>query len=229
MIAASKLAASIAILATGNVSNVDVRPLDTSSTVIIEGQTATVPGAQAGAVGVTPVPPTTCYWSGAARVCPDGISGARAAAVQDPATAAEIRRAVESVGLPALSVQIQPGGRTLVNVPTIFFVDAPTFQHSTVLLGQAVDITATPARFTWHHGDGSSQTTRRPGAPYPSTDVTHTYSQVADGLAPRVDVGYRVTYRVNGGEVLTVDQLVTAAGPAAALDVSEARPVIVAP
>ncbi len=217
------------ILATTNATNVDVRPLDTSSTVIIQGETATVPGARAGAVGGSSVPPTTCYWSGAARVCPDGISGLRASAVQDPATAAEIRRAVESVGLPALSVQIQPGGRTLVNVPTIFFVDAPTFQHSTVLLGQAVDITATPARFTWSHGDGTTQTTTSPGAPYPSADVTHTYTRVAAALAPRVDVGYRVTYRVNGGEMLTVDQLVTAPGPATALDVTEARPVIVAP
>ncbi|MEG9225650.1 hypothetical protein [Aeromicrobium sp. Sec7.5] len=147
----------------------------------------------------------------------------------DPVVAAEIRRAVESVGLPALALRIQPGGETLVNVETIFHTQAPEFRHSTVLLGQAVEIAATPARFTWHHGDGTTQTTSTPGAPYPSTAVTHRYSRVAAGLSPRVDVGYRVSYRVNGGPEQQIDQLITAPGPAAALAVVEAAPVVVAP
>ncbi|WP_229053638.1 hypothetical protein [Aeromicrobium sp. Leaf350] len=116
-----------------------------------------------------------------------------------------------------------------MNAETIFFTEAPEFRHSTVLLGQAVEIVAVPASFTWHHGDGTSQVTSKAGAPYPAKDVTHTYAKVATGLTPRVDVGYRVSYRVNGGPSLEIDQLITAAGPAARLDVAEARPVIVAP
>ncbi|MDF1703384.1 MAG: hypothetical protein P1U38_01270 [Aeromicrobium sp.] len=147
----------------------------------------------------------------------------------DPSVAAEIRRAVESVGLPALALRIQPGGETLVNVATIFHTEAPEFRHSTILLGQAVEIVATPQRFTWHHGDGTTQTTSSPGAPYPSTEVTHRYTQVATGLTARVDVGYRVSYRVNGGSSQEIDQLITASGPPTGLDVAEAAPVVVAP
>ncbi len=141
----------------------------------------------------------------------------------------EVRRAVEEVGLPALTVQIQPGEQTLVNAPTIFYAEAPTFTHSTVLLGQAVDITATPSAFTWHHGDGTSQTTDSPGAPYPSMDVTHTYETAAADLTPRVDVAYTVTFRINGEATQTLEQTITAAGPATTLDVNEARPVNVTP
>ena len=136
---------------------------------------------------------------------------------------------MESVGLPALTLRIQPGGETLVNVETIFHTEAPEFRHSTVLLGQAVEITATPTRFTWHHGDGTTQTTSTPGAPYPSTEVTHRYARAAEGLTPRVDVSYRVSYQVNGGAVQEIDQLITATGPPSDLAVAEAAPVVVAP
>ncbi|GAA1732828.1 hypothetical protein [Aeromicrobium alkaliterrae] len=210
-------------------AQIDVEPQPHKPVLILEGEQITL-GSEGGQTGSVAVPKCVANpkASGCGSLGSANVDGGPTSP-QGPATAAEIRRAVEEVGLPALAVRIQPGGRTLVNAPTIFFVDAPVFQHSTMLLGQAVTITGTPASFTWHHGDGTSQTTSKPGAPYPSTDVTHTYDAVATGLTPRVDVGYRVTYQVNGGAPLTIDQLITAVGPAASLDVAEARPVIVAP
>lgn len=209
-------------------TDIDVQPLDSSSTVVIEGKQQSLPSSQTdGGTQVVASPPVTCQWFGYRRECA-GVS-IEVFLPNDPVVVAEIRRAVESVGLPALALRIQPGGQTLVNAETIFHTEAPEFRHSTVLLGQAVEITATPARFTWHHGDGTTQTTSTPGAPYPSTKVTHRYTRVATGLTPRVDVGYRVSYRVNGGAVQEIDQLITASGPPAGLDVAEAAPVVVAP
>lgn len=209
---------------------VDVRPDDRSPSVVIEGESEARPPHKkpSGDQSVdAPPPPTTCVWNGQLRHCLGTSVEVRVP--DDPVVQAEIRRAVESVGLPALALRIQPGSQTLVNVATIFHTEAPEFRHSTVLLGQAVEITATPSRFTWHHGDGTSQTTSTPGAPYPSTAVTHRYTRVASGLTPRVDVGYRVTYRVNGGAPQQIDQLITASGPPAGLEVAEAAPVVVAP
>ena len=213
-------------------ADVGVRPDDKLPSVVIEGQRLTTDAGAAGQSGSTSPVPSLPKVNGMAGACAGGI--AVGACRPDPATptidlSTEIRRAVKAVGLPALALRIQPGGETLVNVETIFHTEAPEFRHSTVLLGQAVDITATPTRFTWHHGDGTTQTTSTPGAPYPSTDVTHRYTRVAAGLTPRVDVSYRVSYRVNGGPVLEIDQLITAAGPPADLAVTEAAPVIVAP
>lgn len=228
------LAAALAILLCSPAAAVNVDPDPDSAGVILENIVEITPRGPAGeetdSSHAAPSP-QTCHWVGPTRVC-DGIAtDVVGIAAGDDARSlpAEVRRAVEEVGLPALTVQIQPGGQTLVNAPTIFYTDAPVFTHSTVLLGQSVDITATPARFTWHHGDGSSQTTTSAGGPYPAMDVTHTYLSVAAGLQPRVDVAYRVTFRVNGGASQSLDQTITASGPAVSLDVAEARPVIVAP
>lgn len=213
-------------------SDIDVKPLDSSSSVVIEGKQQSVPQLPASKANLSGNGPSRPLVNGMAGACAGGIAVGACQSAAPPPTidlSGEIRRAVESVGLPALALRIQPGGETLVNVATIFHTQAPEFRHSTVLLGQAVDITATPTRFTWHHGDGTTQTTSTPGAPYPSTDVTHRYTRVAAGLTPRVDVSYRVSYRVNGGPVLEIDQLITAAGPPADLAVTEAAPVIVAP
>jgi hypothetical protein len=60
-------------------------------------------------------------------------------------------------------------------------------------------------------------------------DVTHRYRQPADDVHPRVDVTYRVRYRVDGGAWQTIGQTLQASGPAAELDVREAAPVLTTP
>ncbi len=140
-----------------------------------------------------------------------------------------ILRAVREIGLPSLQVQIQPGTATLVNVPTIFYTEPERFSRSVTLLGFDVDLVATPVRYRWWHGDGTASTTTKPGRPYPSTDVTHRYRQPAESVSPRVDVTYRVRYRVDGGSWSTIDQTLLASGPTTTLEVKEAAPVLTHP
>lgn len=144
-------------------------------------------------------------------------------------TDGDVLRAAREIGLPQLPVTVQPGEQTLVNADTIFSTAPQAFDHSVTLLGFGVDIVATATSYTWHHGDGTSSRTSTAGRPYPAFDVTHRYQRAADSVRPRVDVTYRIRYRVDGGPWRTIDQTVTAAGPAAELDVREAVPVLVKP
>lgn len=162
--------------------------------------------------------------------------GARGTTATDtqPATApqvteGDIRRAVSEIPMPSLQIQVQPGERTLVNVPTIFHTDPRTLRESVTLLGFDIDVEATPTRYTWHPGDGTSKSTTKPGRPYPAKDVTHTYRRVADEVRPRVDTTYSVRYRVDGGAWTPLGQTLTAQGAPTSLEVEEAAPVLVTP
>ncbi|MGH3473298.1 MAG: hypothetical protein ACRDOT_00135 [Aeromicrobium sp.] len=128
--------------------------------------------------------------------------------------------------MPPLRVRIQPGGRTLVNVDTIFYTDPTHLRRTVTLLGHSVQLDATPVRFTWVHGDGTTATTGKPGRPYPAKDVTHQYQQPGDDLRARVDTTYRVRYSVDGGGWATLGETLTAPGPTTSLDVDEAAPVL---
>lgn len=207
-------------------ANTDVRPGDRSPTIVIEGERATKPKPLADTATSTKPERelAACVPLGDGWDC-----RLTAIAESDPALPAEIERAVREIGLPALTIQIQPGDQTLVNVPTIFHTQPAEFARTVTLLGQAVDVEATPSSYRWHHGDGTSSTTTGPGRPYPSTDVTHTYRQSGEGLRPSVDVTYRVRYRVNGGAWQDLSTPITATGPAATLRVTEAPPVLVHP
>lgn len=144
-------------------------------------------------------------------------------------TEGDIRRAVSEIPMPSLQIQVQPGERTLVNVPTIFHTDPRTLRESVTLLGFDIDVEATPVRYTWRPGDGSAKTTTKPGRPYPSKDVTHTYRRVAEEVRPRVDTTYSVRYRVDGGAWQPLGQTLTAVGEPTSLEVEEAAPVLVTP
>lgn len=144
-------------------------------------------------------------------------------------TPGDVLRATREIGLPSLQVQIQPGGKTLVNVPTIFYAQPQPFARSVSLLGFAVDVAAEPVSYQWIHGDGTTATTTTPGTPYPGKDVTHRYRTPADDVQARVDVTYRVRYRVDGGPWQTIGQTLLASGLAAELDVKEAAPVMTTP
>jgi hypothetical protein len=134
----------------------------------------------------------------------------------------EIRR----IGLPTLQTHTQPEGKTLVNFDTIFYTDPRPFTATVTLLGQQVDITAEPTSYTWHHGDGTSATTRTPGAPYPSREITHRYSRADTTVRPSLDVTYSARFRVGDGSWQSIDEPVTMTGPATTLRVTEATPVL---
>jgi len=140
-------------------------------------------------------------------------------------TPGDVEREVRRIGLPRLAVTVQPPGATLVNLDTIFHTRAPGFERSVTILDHTVDLRAAPTAYTWHHGDGSSQTTAGAGRAYPHADVVHRYR--APGLVrPSVDVSYRVSYRVDGGAWTDLEATITAPGPATGLRVREARPVL---
>jgi hypothetical protein len=144
-------------------------------------------------------------------------------------TEGDIAEAVREIGLPSLRVRIQPGDETLVNIETIFYTRPQPFERSIDLLGSDIDLVASPVSYRWVHDDGTASTTSRPGRPYPAMDVTHRYRAPADDVHPRVDVTYRVRYRVDGGGWQTLGQTLQASGPAADLDVREAAPVLTKP
>src|SRR5699024_5843646 len=161
--------------------------------------------------------------------CADIDFDAYAEYTAEEVTVGDIIEAVRQVGLPSLQIKIQPGGTTLVNFETIFYADAPTFERTIDLLGYAVDLRATPASFTWHHGDGTSQTTSSPGHKYPDHDVTHSFKCAADNIRPSVDVTYQVSYRIDSNTWQTLPGTITAPGAAASLSVEQGLPLLTKP
>jgi hypothetical protein len=91
--------------------------------------------------------------------------------VQPEITSAVVLNALRRIGLPALEVQIQPEDKTLVNFDTIFYAEPQTVTRDLTLLGQRVQVQATPSSYAWSFGDGAGTSTRTPGAPYPAKDM----------------------------------------------------------
>jgi hypothetical protein len=133
---------------------------------------------------------------------------------------------VQRIGLPSLQVQVQPEGRTLVNFDTNFYAQPEAFERQITLLGQAVDVRATPTRFDWSFGDGVGEQTEGPGGPYPDLEITHEYSDADVTVRPSVDVTYAAEFRVGGGEWQEIPETVTISGTPVSLRVVEATPVL---
>ncbi len=146
-----------------------------------------------------------------------------------PPTHAQIQTAVREVPMPALGLVVQPGERTLVGVATTFHTRPEPLERTVELLGTAVRLEATPVRFTWYPGDGTSRTTTSPGRPYPADDVTHTYTRAAERVTARVDTTYAVRYRIGDGGWVDLAEPLTAAGPTSTFRVDEAAPVLTRP
>lgn len=129
---------------------------------------------------------------------------------------------------PAAKLNIQPpNGRTLVNFETNFYAEAVPYERTTRLLGHTVELRIRPVRFTWHYGDGATETTATPGAAYPDLQITHTYLRKGT-VGPSVDTTYAATYRVDGTDPwLDVDGTVTVTGAPQDLEVLTATPVLV--
>lgn len=164
-----------------------------------------------------------------ASLPPQCIGPGEAVDVPAPLTVADVIEAeFRNLPLPAIPTQVQPAGRALVNMPTIFYVDPAPQVYDVVLLGQPVRVTATPAQYLWTFGDGDSLgPTTSPGAPYPDHDITHTYV-TADPFQAEVAVTYAGTYSVAGGPDLDIPGTVTIEGPPVDLDIVEARSELIA-
>ncbi len=134
--------------------------------------------------------------------------------------------ALREIGLPSLTVHTQPEDKTLVNFATIFYAEPQPFTRTVTLLGQSVQLEATPTAYAWNYGDGTAETTGMPGAPYPRTDVTHLYRDAHLTVSPRVDVTYSGRFRVAAGAWQDIPGTVTITGPNTSLRISEATPLL---
>jgi hypothetical protein len=137
-----------------------------------------------------------------------------------------VLREVQRVGLPSLEVQVQPAGRTLVNFDTNFYAEPEAFERQLTLLGQGVEVRAEPVEFAWTFGDGTTDATESPGAPYPELEVTHAYTDADVTVEPSVAVTYTAEFRVGDGEWQQIPETVTISGPPTSLQVVEATPVL---
>ena len=134
----------------------------------------------------------------------------------------ELRR----VGLPALEIEIQPETKTLVNFDTIFHTDPQPVDVDLTILGQGVEVRATPTSYVWQFGDGSTLTTSTPGEAYPSKEIVHRYLDADVTVEPSVSVTYGAQFRVGGGAWQDVGGTVTIPGPPEGLRVVEAVGVL---
>ena len=132
---------------------------------------------------------------------------------------------------PRSTVTVQPpGGKTLVNLETVFYTsNNEPATHVFRLGGREVTVEATPVTYVWKHGDGSSESTRSAGHAYPDHDVFHVYGTTGS-FAVSVDTVYgNGRYRVGQGEWKSIQgaPTVTIIGLAADLEVLEATPQLV--
>ena len=145
---------------------------------------------------------------------------------QPQVTPGLVLQALRRIGLPSLEAHTQPAGKTLVHFDTIFYTEPQPFTRSLQLLGQQVEVEATPARYVWHHGDGTTAVTQTPGAPYPAKDVVYQYTDAHVTVQASVDVVYTARFSVNGGAWQDIADTVTISGPTTQLRVSEATAVL---
>ena len=141
-------------------------------------------------------------------------------------TPGDVLEALRRVGLPELTTKVQPADRTLVNLDTIFWTEPRPVALQLTILGQAVDVAATPTQYHWVFGDGVSMTTSSPGAPYPDKTVTHRYQHAHVTVEPHVEVVYGARFRVGGGSWQDINGTVTTVGPPTPLRVAEATPLL---
>ena len=77
-------------------------------------------------------------------------------------------------------VASDPGPTTIVNIATAFHAGSAQPQtFAPVLLGTPVHVTATPSKWHWTWGDGTTALTTTPGVPHKPI-VSHRYTRVAD-------------------------------------------------
>lgn len=143
-----------------------------------------------------------------------------------------VLRALKRITLPEPKMIVQPpGGRTLVNFDTLFHTEADTINRTIRLLGKRIELEITPASFTWHHGDETTQTSTTPGIEYEpdlpmDSYISHQYADAHVTVHPSVDVNYTARFRVGRGPWLAVDGNVTRAGPPVDLRIIEGRTVL---
>jgi len=125
--------------------------------------------------------------------------------------------------LPTASIYLQPQSGALIHEPVIFWTDSPqSFKKSLYLLDVKIDLDLT-VNFLWVWGDGSTFVTSLIGAPFPSFEITHIYSQ--SGLN-KVSLSSKWSgrYRLDGGVWLQIPGVITTTR-STQIQISQARTV----
>ncbi len=145
----------------------------------------------------------------------------------DPAVAVagvvnrDFQRVVALKGVP----EISPEPDTLVNIDTIFTTSSPeSYDIPLTVLGQPVVITATASRWTWHFGDGATDSTTVAGS---KGRLLHTYRQ-SGSRGAYVVIDWTGTFRIGGGPVQPVNGTATTIGDPVTVAVKQARTELVA-
>jgi hypothetical protein len=131
-----------------------------------------------------------------------------------------------------------PGGVTLVNIQTIFWVDtsAQRWLGSVLLVGRHVDLQASLDSVAWDFGDGHDDVSTGPGTPYSTARPCgtpqcpgyygHTY-RTTGAMTVRATVTWSGRYRVDGGAWQAIAGTVRGAPATLQLTVKQSRGVLV--
>ena len=102
-----------------------------------------------------------------------------------------------------------PGAKALVSKIVIVYTSGDSQTMETQVGGAPVTIVATPASYTWDWGDGTTTTTKDPGAAYPDHKVFHKYSHTADNVVISLTTTWSATYSVEGGPAQPISGTLT--------------------
>ena len=102
-----------------------------------------------------------------------------------------------------------PGAKALVSKIVIVYTSGDSQTMETQVGGTPVTIVATPASYTWDWGDGTTTTTKDPGAAYPDHTVFHKYSHTAQGVVISLTTTWSATYSIGGGPAQPISGTLT--------------------
>ena len=102
---------------------------------------------------------------------------------------------VEGSGL----VRQPPGDMVIVTKDLIVYTDPSSRTLSTTVGGTPVSVVVTPVSYRWDWGDGTTTTTRDPGAAYPHQTVVHRYRELLQGVVVTLTTTWSATFSVEGG------------------------------
>ena len=121
---------------------------------------------------------------------------------------------VEGSGL----VRQPPGDMVIVTKDLIVYTDPSSRTLSTTVGGTPVSVVVTPVSYRWDWGDGTSTTTRDPGAAYPHQTVVHRYRELLQGVVVTLTTTWSATFSVEGGPPQPVSGAVTTTESSAPFD-----------
>ncbi len=128
----------------------------------------------------------------------------------------------------------EPDNLGVAGLPTNFVIEAETHVRSGELFGFPIDVRFTPVSYTFHYGDGESDTTSSSGsswerlgqAQFTPTDTSHTYTDRGTYDA-RVDIAYTAEIDLGVGW-FPIDGRLDIPGPTQQIRIFEAHTALVA-